>query len=207
MVPNLRGSTNWDSFSKREAHIVRSRILFLAAIIIVVTTACRIGLAPSAPPCPIEDLLLDETPFHGDFYRGLPSEDLAPMRFGIDKIGVDFGSVTRGGGVLQDVYLGSSTRSTQKQFTDFVGSGFSLRRGWTEWYVPDSFDYQSSVADQYRFACYKHIASGVETCQAVGQYGPYLIRLHANMSPILAYQDLERAFRAIDAQAAQCLGE
>jgi hypothetical protein len=183
--------------------------LFTVVFVIVVAMACQIQIGPTRPPppCPIEDLLLDKDVFSEDFFRGLPSEESAPARFGIDKIGVGFGSTTKTGGVSQDVYLGASTSQTVKQFADFVRSEFSPRKGWTEWYIPDSFDYQGSVADQYRFGCYRHITSGVESCQAIGQYGPYLIRLHVNMDSLLTYQDLGRVLPAVDEKAAQCLGE
>jgi hypothetical protein len=186
---------------------MRLRNVVLAAIILIAVIACQIGSTLPPPPCPIEDLLLDESVFSEEFFRGLPSKDSAPIRFGRDKIGVGFGSRTQTGGMAQDVYLGLGIRETQKEFEDWLKWEFSPREGWTEWYTPDAFDYQSSVADQYRFACYKHIASGVEDCQAIGQYGPYLIRFQATMSSILTYQVVERASQAIDAQAAQCLGQ
>jgi hypothetical protein len=182
-----------------------AKSLFFAAIIIITSTACRIVSTLPSPHCPIEDLLLDESVFHKDFHRSWPSEDGAPMRFGIDKIGVTFSSMTKGG-AIQSVYLGGSVNETQRQFTDFVGE-FSSRKGWTEWYTPDTFDYQSSVADQYRFACYRHIESGVETCQAIGQYGPYLIQFYTKMSEILTYQDLEHMLQTIDEKAIRCLEE
>ena len=186
---------------------MRPKNLFSMAMIIIVATACRIVSTLPPPHCPIEDLLLDESVFPEDFFQTLPSKDGAPIRFGIDKIGVGFGSTTQPGGVGQDVYLGRSTKEAQREFIDWAKWEFSPREGWTEWYTPESFNYQSSTADQYRFACYKHIASGVETCQAIGQYGPYLIRFHTNLSTILTYQDLERMLQAIDEKAARCLEE
>jgi hypothetical protein len=185
---------------------MRHRHSITVVIVIIVATACQIE--PTAYPqrCPVEDLLLDKSLFHEDFHRWSPSKDAAPMRFGIRKVGVGFSSETKGG-AIQAVYRGPSVKETQRQFTNFAGSEFSSREGWTEWYIPDSFDYQSSVADQYRFSCYRHIASGVETCQAIGQYGPYLIRFHADMSSILTYQDLDRMLQAIDEKAAWCLGK
>jgi len=186
---------------------MRSWSLFLAVIVIAVASACCMEPTASPRPCPVEDLLLEESLFNEDFRQGaMPSKDAAPMRFGIDKIGAGFSSMTKGV-AGEDIYLGRSVKETRRQFADFAGSEFSPRKGWTEWYMPDSFDYQSSVADQYRFGCYRHIASGVETCQAIGQYGPYLVRFHANISSILTYQDLGRMLQAIDEKAARCLGK
>jgi len=188
---------------------MRWKSWFFAAIVFIVVTACPIQINPTLPPppCPIEELLLDKSTFPEDFFQTMPGKYSAPIRFGIDKIGVGFGSTTQTGGVAQDVYLGSSAEKAQKEFINWAKWEFSSREGWTEWYTPESFDYQSLVADQYCFACYRHIESGVETCQAIGQYGPYLIRFLANMDSLLTYQDLERALQAIDERAARCLGK
>ncbi|MBN1935963.1 MAG: hypothetical protein JW934_14935 [Anaerolineae bacterium] len=180
-------------------------------VMLLMLLACRIqiGPAPSPSPCSIESLLLDETFFHKDFYQtSVPSKDGAPMRFGINKIGTGFTS-NQYGGATQEVYEGSDAKETRERFAENIATGydFSSREGWTDWYIPDTFDYQSLVADQFRFRCYKHKASGVETCQAVGQYGVYLIKFEADMSPILTYQDLERMLQGIDDKAAQCLGK
>jgi len=185
---------------------MRWKSWFSAAIIFIVVTACPIQINPTLPPppCPIADLLLDESLFHGDFSRSAPWPP--PMRFGVDKTGVTFSSKTKGG-AIQDVYLGSSVKETQRQFTEYTKWEFFPFEGYTEWYTPNSFDYHSAVADQYQFACYRHMASGVETCQAIGQYGPYLIRFAADMSPVLTYQDLDRMLQAIDEKAARCLGK
>jgi hypothetical protein len=188
---------------------MRHRIKLLIGIVFLMATACiKIGAEPlPSPPCPIESLLLDESFFHSDIHRtGPPSRDAAPMRFGVNRIGVGFTSMTQGG-ATQDVYQARSTEEAQKKFADYVNAKFSAREGWTEWYIPDAFNYQSSVADQFRFGCYRHEASDVETCQAVGQYDVYLIRFYANMSSILTYRDLERMLQAIDNKVAQCLAE
>lgn len=186
------------------------RIKFLIGIALLTTMACiKIGAGqpPPLPPCPIESLLLDESFFHPDIHQtGPPSRDGAPMRFGVNRIGVGFTSMTQGG-ASQHVYQGRSVKEAQKKFAEEVEWEFSAREGWTEWYVPDTFNYQSFVADQIRFSCYRHKASGVETCQAFDQYDMYLIELSADMSSILTYQDLERMLQAIDSKVAQCLAD
>jgi hypothetical protein len=177
----------------------------VALIAAIATVSCKAESMSWPQRCPVEDILLDESLFHQDFYRWSPAEDAAPMRFGIEKIGVGFTSPSKGG-AIQDVYRGTSVRAAQRQFADFVDTEFSSREGYTEWYMPDSLSHQSSVADQVQFACHKHIASGAEQCQAIIRYGPYLIRVHASMSSVLSYQDLERMLQAIDEGAAACLG-
>ena len=189
---------------------MRHRIKFLLGIALLTTMSCiKIGAGqpPPPPPCPIESLLLDESFFHPDIHRtGPPSRGGAPMRFGVNRIGVGFTSMTQGG-ATQDVYQGRSVEEAQKKFAEEVEWEFSAREGWTEWYIPNAFNYQSSVADRFRFGCYRHKTSGVETCQAFGQYNIYLIKLSADMSSILIYRDLERMLRAIDSKVAQCLAE
>jgi hypothetical protein len=179
-------------------------------IALLTTVACvkiQTGSPQLPSPCPIESLLLNESFFHPDIHQtGPPSKDGAPKRFGVDKIGVGFTSMTQGG-ALQHVYQGKSAYETQKKFVDDVEGEFSSREGWTEWYQPDALNYQSSVADQFRFGCYRHKASGVETCKAFGQYDVYLLRFLADMSFILTYRDLYRMLEAIDTKMAQCISD
>ena len=197
--------TNLTDIARRQS--LRHKIKLLVMIIFLAGTACviQLGPPPSPPPCPIEMLLIDESMFHKDFFQtGPPSKDAAPARFGVNKLGIGFSSMAQGGGI-QNIYEGRNIEQTTKQFDEYANNVFSTRLGWTEWYIPDAFVYQSKVADQFRFSCYKHEASGVETCQAVGQYDVYLIRFLADMSTIFTYQDLERILQEIDNKADQCI--
>lgn len=183
---------------------------FLYLMVLVTLSACSVlGKVdkPIESSCPIEDLMIDKSLFREGWYQeGPPSERAAVIRFGINRLSVGFLS-QRHGVVGHDVYEGRSFEETEKQYFKEVDSWFAPREGWTEWYIPREFSYQSAIADQYRFECYTHNASGVETCKMMGQYNVYLTALHADMSPIMTYYDLDRILRSIDNKMAACLAE
>ena len=181
------------------------KLVTIALFLSVTACVIHIGPTPAPSPCAIESLMLDESLFHDAIYQtGPPSKKGAPMRFGIDKRGVGFTSQTQGG-AGQDVYEGRSARQTQEKFTEIVQFAFSRRKGYTDWYIPEGLHYQSAVADQMRFGCHRHEASGVEKCQVLSQYEVYLVRFHVDISSFLTHTDLERLLQTIDTKMAQCL--
>lgn len=183
------------------------KIKLLPSLFLLITVACAIHIGPTPPPspCPIESLMLDAASFHQDIHQtGPPSKEGSPMRFGVNKLGVGFTSMTQGG-AIQDVYEGSSLQQTQEKFTDQLEVEFSSREGYTEWYIPEGLKYSSSVADQFQLGCRTHQASSTEICRTIGQYGVYLIIIEVDISSILTHQDMQRLLQTIDAKAAQCL--
>ncbi len=186
-------------------------IMALLAIIAASTLSCIcVGLrcwgSPAAPAFPIEQLLVDESLFaEGWYQQGEPiSRDLVSL--GVDRIGVTF--ISHGGVALHDVYRCGSAARSVREYPGRIESWFSLREGWGPWSVPAELAYQSLVADQSRFACYTHQSSGVQTCQAVGQYEEYLVRFHTDMSPdYMTFAHLERILVAIDERMALYLAK
>lgn len=135
---------------------------------------------------------------------GSPSQRGAPVRWGVDKLGVSF--VTQENGVAnQFVHQGRNPEHTEEGYLDLVTSWFDSREDATDWYIPPEFNYKSTIADRYRFGCRTYKPSGVESCQLVGQYGVYITRFHTFISPIMTYNDLECIFQAIDNKMAQCI--
>jgi hypothetical protein len=193
----------------RRALMLR-KLNLLNLITLVALSACSIlGKVdkPIEPTCPIEDLMIDKSLFQEGWYQeGPPSERATVIRFGINRLSVGFLS-QRHGVVGHDVHEGRSSEETEKQYFKEIDSWFAPREGWTDWYIPREFNYQSAIADHYQFRCYTHKASGVETCKMMGQYGVYLTGLYADMSPIMTYYDLDRILQAIDSKMAKCLAE
>ena len=184
-------------------------VKLLIIILLLMSVACAIYIGatpPPPPPCPIESLMLEESMFHKDIHQtSPPSKRGAPMRFGDDKLGVGFTSMTQGGATL-DVYQARSVKQAQEKFNEQVVYEFSSREGYTGWYT-DTFNYQSSVADQFQFSCRKHKASSVENCRFFGQYNIYLIIFDADISSILTYKDMEGLLQTIDNKVVQCLAD
>lgn len=187
--------------------VYRLKLLPIMFFLMIIACAVRIGPPPPPAPCPIENLILEEASFHNEIHQtGPASKSGAPMRFGVNKLGVGFTSMTQGG-ATQDVYEGRSILQTQEKFTEQIDVEFSNQKGYTEWYTPTDFNYYSSVADQIRFACRRHEASNVENCRAIGQYNVYLIILDVDISSFLTYRDMARLLQTIDVKVTQCLGK
>jgi len=159
------------------------------------------------PPCPIEDLMIDISLFPTGWFRGdLPSKRGAPIRWGIDKLGVSF-TTQEYGGAIQVVYRGRNLNHAEKGYSNLSESWFHLQDDEGDWYVPSEFNYKSPIADQYRFGCSIHQPSGFQTCQMSAQHQVYLIRFVAGMSSLMTYNDLDRILRTIDEKMAQCLSK
>lgn len=184
-----------------------SLVSFSVSVVVVLGLVCGINKPAVSPPCPLENLMIDESLFPDGWYQpGPPRERSAPVRWGIEKLGVGFIS-QKNGVALQDVHQGQTVSQTEKGYLELVTSWFDSRTDETDWYIPPEFNYESPIANQFRFGCRIHKPSGVQSCQMVGQYGIYLTRFHTVMSPIMTYNDLAHILQAIDDKMAQCLNE
>jgi hypothetical protein len=187
------------------------KICFINLIVFLILPACLIlgeakgSLTP--PPCPTENLMLDKALFpEGWSQHGPPSLRNAPIRWGVDRLGVSFG--TQENGVAnQVVHVGRNLNQAEEGYFDLVTSWFDTSEDATDWYIPSKFSYKNTVANRYRFGCRTYRLTGFESCQLVGQYGIYLVQFHTAMSPIMTYDDLARILRAIDDKMAKCLGK
>lgn len=174
--------------------------------IILLSLVCGINTNPiSSPPCSMETLMIDGDVFPEGWYgSGTPRERSAPVSWGVEKLGVSFGS-QKDGTAIQDVYRGKTIAETRTEYFKLLSFWFDNREDATKWYTPLEFNYESDIAHQFSFGCRTYEPSGVESCQAVGQYGVYLTRFHTFMSPIMTYSDLEHILQTIDNKMAQCL--
>jgi len=183
-------------------------LLIAVALLLGTPGCCGVitCVPPPAAPCPIETLLVNEAVFpEGWEQQGVPDSRGAPASFGVERIGIDFSTPTRGVAV-QHVYRAFNTRAAAAGYRDFM-SDFSVREEETEWTLPTELTYRSQVADQFRLGCSTHCPSGVQRCQFIGQYGPYVVVFHTYMSSdMMTYGDFERILQDIDRRMAQCLG-
>lgn len=185
-----------------------SSVGLIILLVLLVGSTCGVNEPITLPPCPIETLMIDKSylPEEMLWYQEIPSRRGAPVRWGVDKLGVGFSS-QKNGGVIQDVYRGENFDQAEDGYFDLVTSWFDSREDETDWYIPSMFNYESVIADHFRFGCRTHKPSGVESCQMVGQYGIYVTRFRADISSIMTYEDLEHILQTIDDKMAQCLGK
>jgi hypothetical protein len=136
--------------------------------------------------------------------QGPLSERAAPVRLGIERLGVTFISM-RHGVALHEVYRERDEEKSKAEYFDQLNSWFHSSDDETDWYIPSEYNYNSSVVDNHQFRCQTHKPSGVENCQFVGQYETYIVRFHTYVSPIMTYDDQARILQAIDNKMARCL--
>jgi hypothetical protein len=156
----------------------------------------------ATPTFPIESLLLDKSAFPDGWVAGEPYDP--EDGFGL-AVCVHYSppATSPGGIALHAAYVARSPEEAADGYGIWAGFWLSDREGWSAWRAPDEWHYQSSIADQYRFACSREEDDGRQVCQAVGRYGRYMIRFHTFMNPeTMTPSDLERVLVAIDERMA-----
>lgn len=187
------------------------RINLISVIIPLILLSCSVFgraneyVVPSV--CPIEFLMIDASALPEGWLGGTPRVKSAPVRWGVDKLGITFLSESAPGVTLQDVYRGANFKDTSDGYFELMTDWFHVDKGNTEWYLPLRFRYKNTVADRYQFGCATVKHNGVEFCQFVGQYGLYITRFHTVMSSGMTYDDLEQILGVIDDKMAQCLSK
>jgi hypothetical protein len=172
-----------------------------SALLCRVTTQVDEGPVPT-PGFPLEDLLLDTSAFPEGWYlpTGQPFDPRAG--FGL-RTALTFSPLGPGGIALQEASVARNPEEAAEGYEQWGQFWFSNREGYCTWSVPNELQYQSAVADQFRLGCcIREQEGGEQTCQAVGQYGRYLIRFHTYMSRHMTFADLERVLVAMDARMA-----
>lgn len=185
-------------------------LLALVALMLSCTGGCCPPVRPRVPErsFTLDELLVDESAFPSGWQQqGLPDRKGAPVRLGIERIGVGFmGGIE--GVALHQIYQFEGVGETTEAYQELSKFWFSEREGWTSWSSPTELSYQSSVADRFRLGCYTHRENGIKYCQAVGQYDEYIVRFHTYMSPgLMTYTDLEHVLQVIDERMAHYLSK
>lgn len=93
--------------------------------------------------------------------------------------------------------------------SDFSTSEFVYHKSvLTPWHVPDGWTYQTTVADEFKFACAR-LDMGVVgppewRCTSVARYGQYISAFNSALSPdCMSLGDLARVLEAIDEHMAE----
>ena len=155
-------------------------------------------------PCLINELLLDVSAFPGGSWQemGSPSERDAPVRMGIERIGTNFSGPI--GGVFQEIYRFEDEQMARRAYKDSAASWFTPSEHETDWATPPELDNLAVNADQVQAGCNDEKSGGVEQCQYVARYGPYILRLFGGMRG-LSDEDFIKLVAEIDLRATNCL--
>jgi len=191
-------------FPTRRLRLVGLIAVLVSSILSCVDITVDGGPVPT-PSFPIESLLLDESAFPEGWtaYEAFEPRD----GFGL-AISITFSPPrgSAGGIALHAAYTARSSEEAAHGYQTWADFWFRESEGRGPWSVPRELPYQSPVADQFRFACYRERDDGRQVCQAVAQYGRYMNRFHTFMSPdSMTFADLERILVAIDERMASCL--
>lgn len=135
--------------------------------------------------------------------NGFTSERDAPVRIGIERIGTSFPGPFDF--TLQQVYRFEVDRQTKNAYREEAESWFTTpTEHETDWTTPPELDNLAVNADQVRAGCHDEKSGGVEQCQYVARYGPYILRLLGGMRS-LSDEDFTNLVAEIDSRATNCL--
>jgi hypothetical protein len=104
-----------------------------------------------------------------------------------------------------------SPRAAAKEYEHRADVAFRIRdeRWDTPWEIPDNLLFESSKANQYRYACATVGYYPQLNCAYVAQYEVYVLDFEIGIydTDVITYTDLLPVFQAIDGQIEQHLSE
>lgn len=198
-----------------------SRLLLLSGLWLLVAASC---LRSSPTPTPrvrdfsIEELLIDVSVFPPGWrvVRGpgqLPYE-IRPR--GVeDHLYIQFSPERLAASATHQVYQFRSEGTAAEEYRRVPPMSFYNADRITRWKAPKELQYQSPVADQFRFECadfhggYPRVRS--KDCIAMGRYDEYISIFSLSVSPPEDMTEhmalLERILKVIDERMAHYLGK
>jgi hypothetical protein len=170
--------------------------------------ACSLARQPAKEYPPIDQLLIDESAFPEGWEAGEPDWEHPPRapwsgrtRM-VEYIERDFQSLsgTRASAriVIQQF---DNPQSAAKDYERELAIWFRDEEWRTPWAIPDSLEFESPQADQYRYGC--SADHGQPECAFLAQYEVYNVRFTIRYFSIeaIAYTELLPVFQAIDKRA------
>ncbi len=187
----------------------KSLLLTLVLLAWLSMCACCARSQPVVEYPPIDQLLIDESPFPTGWVATEPSWEHPPRApwSGPTRMVeyIDRGFYTRSGGGAaagMEIRQFDSSRAAAKEYEQRVAVTFRIRdREYdTPWEIPSGLSFESSVADQYRYGCATVGYYPRVECEYVAQYGVYVVSftIHIYDTNAITYTDLLRVFQAID---------
>ncbi len=177
--------------------------------------------ARSQPPVgypPIDQLLIDESPFPEGWVATEPSwgcPPLAPWSEPPRRVEcISRGFYTHfGGGAAAGMSIQrfSNSRAAAREYEQRIAVTFRIRdREYdTPWEVPAELSFDSSVADRYRYGCATVGYYSRVECEYVAQYRLYIVSFSVAIynTNVITSTDLLPVFQAIDERMALALDD
>ena len=177
-------------------------------LLATVVCACLCGCLPSGGPTEVERRMFSVKLQPTDFSLGWKQrnyqvgdiEGAVAARTWAFASGAGASSVSPGAAHEIIVYPGADIAADA--YPDMIAKWFPT----PTWVSPDQLHYQSTVADQFRFACIPATINGIPTssCRAVGQYGSLVSVFVTNVfeDRWFTWEDMEHILQVIDERMA-----
>jgi hypothetical protein len=175
------------------------------SFVMLLTMGWTGGCSSPAHP-PIEELLIDISVFpKGWITSAAGPRPLASAPLGgnksVDNIALGF--YAPGGSAFHEIQRFKNTRQAENEFAKKREQVFRVTEFRTPWEVPDELAYESSVADEFHYACSLGVGASWPHCAYIARYDAYYVLFYAHMiSGYISYADLENILEAIDERMA-----
>jgi hypothetical protein len=167
---------------------------------------------------PIDQLLIDESPFPQGWEASDPDADFPPpapwttARKEVEYIDRTYHTLSeRGGRAFIRIQRFGNSRAAADEYADKADIAFREGEWNTPWIVPAGLAFESTVADQYRYACSMEGPGELAwpVCAYVAQYGVYALEFYIDFydTSVITHTDVLPIFQAIDERMEEHLGE
>lgn len=195
---------------------MRKPLLLVVLLAWLSTCACCARSQPTVEYPPIDQLLIDESPFPKGWVATEPSWEHPPRApwSGPTRMVeyIDRGFYTHSGGGAaagMSIRQFDSSRAAANEYEHRVDVTFRVRdqEAETPWEAPEGLSFESTEADQYRYGCSE--VFGQARCAYVAQYGAYVLDFEISLydTNVITYTDLLPVFQAIDERMEQHLND
>ena len=196
--------------------MMRKPSLLAVLLVSLSMYACCVSPQPAVEYPPIDQLLIDESPFPEGWEASDPDTDFPPLapwtsgRSEVECVSRSFyASSGHSGAAGITIQRFRHTRDAANEYEHETDVTFRTRdeEAQTSWEVPAGLSFESSEADRYCCACSE--VFGQARCAYVAQYGVYALDFDINLydTSVITYIDLLPIFQAIDERMEQHLGE
>jgi len=196
--------------------MMRKPSLLMVLLVWLNMCVCCTRSQPAVEYPPIDQLLIDESPFPQGWDASEPDMDfppLAPWSSGrreieyIDRI--YYTPSERGGRAFIRIQRFGNSEAAAEEYAHKADIAFRETEWNMPWTVPTDLRFKSAVADQYRYGCSMEGAGGLgrPTCAYIAQYGVYALEFYIDFydTGVITYTDLLPVFQAIDERMALAL--
>jgi hypothetical protein len=163
----------------------------------------------------IAELLLDAQVFPAGWHVSQGPRQYGEDRAGKDNRYIEFSSRNATKHSMHMIFQYQDDSAASYWYAEYLPAEFRSALRLTPWETPIDLQYQSHVADQFRFACADFQYADADgnlnrytRCTAMAQYDEYVSVFFTYISlESMTYSDLERILKAIDERMAHYLGK